>query len=58
MKCSLWLSRLLAYTQTCIGLTLTAFASVTLDMFYFVIGLGNVFCGAIILNKINQGDNQ
>ena len=54
MKPPIWLSCLLAYTQTCIGLALTAFVSITLNMFYFVIGLGNVFCGAIIFNKINQ----
>ena len=55
MKIPFWLSHLLAFVQTCIGLCLTAFASITLDMFYFTIGLGNVFCGVIVLNKINQG---
>jgi len=55
MKFPIWLSRLLAYTQICIGFVLTAFASITLDMFYFTIGLGNVFIGVVVDFKITQG---
>jgi len=38
----------LSYLQLSIGCCLTGFAAITLDMFYFTIGLGNIFMGAIV----------
>ena len=54
MKFPVWLARLLAFTQTCIGLCLTAFASITNNFLYFVIGLCNVFIGVIVDVKVKQ----
>jgi len=38
----------LSYVQITIGCFLTGLAAMALDMFYFVIGLSNIFIGAIV----------
>jgi len=38
----------LSYLQVTIGCCLAGFAAITLDLFYFAIGLGNVFIGAVV----------
>ena len=48
MKPSPKLLFFLSYLQVSIGCGLAGFAATTLDMFYFVIGLGNIFMGAIV----------
>ena len=48
----------LAYLQVSIGSVLAGFAAITLDMFYFAIGLGNIFMGAIVNLKAIEVSNQ
>jgi len=48
----------LAYLQVSIGSVLVGFAAITLDMFYFVIGLGNIFMGAVVNLKAIEVSNQ
>ena len=48
----------LSYLQTIIGCCLAGFAAITLDMFYFAIGLGNIFIGAIVNLKAIEVSNQ
>lgn len=38
----------LSYLQVTIGCLLAGFAAITLDLFYFAIGLSNIFMGAIV----------
>ena len=49
---------LLSYLQVSIGSVLAGFAAITLDMFYFAIGLGNIFMGAIVNLKAIEVSNQ
>ncbi len=49
---------LLSYLQVSIGGVLAGFAAITLDMFYFVIGLCNIFIGAIVNLKAIEASNQ
>jgi len=55
MKFPIWLSRLLAYTQICIGLCLTTVAASMNNFFYFTIGLFNILSGVIVTETIKQG---
>ena len=55
MKFPIWLARLLAYIQICIGFCLTGFTAVTNNLFFFIIGLGNIIMGRIIVETIKQG---
>jgi len=48
----------LSCVQTIIGCCLAGFAAITLDMFYFVIGLGNIFMGAVMNLKAIEGSNK
>ena len=38
----------LSYIQVIIGCFLAGFAAITLNMFYFAVGLANIFMGAIV----------
>lgn len=44
----------LSYLQVSIGCFLAGFAAMTLDVFYFVIGLGNIFMGAVVNLKATE----
>jgi len=48
----------LAYLQVSIGCCLAGFGGITLDMFYFLIGLGNIFMGAVVNFKAIEASNQ
>ena len=48
----------LASIQVSIGLCLAGFGGITLDMFYFLIGLGNIFMGAVVNFKAIEASNQ
>ena len=49
---------LLSYVQITIGCFLAGLAAMALDMFYFAIGLGNIFIGAIVNLKAIEVSNQ
>jgi len=49
---------LLSYLQVSIGCVLAGFSAITLDMFYFIIGLGNICMGAVVNLKAIEGSNQ
>lgn len=44
----------LSFVQTIIGCFLAGFGAIVLDMFYFVIGICNMFIGAIVYTKSLQ----
>jgi len=48
----------LSYIQVTIGCILAGLAAMTLDMFYFIIGLGNIFIGAVVNLKAIEVSNQ
>lgn len=48
----------LSYLQVTIGCFLAGFAAITLDMFYFAVGLGNIFIGAVVNLKAIEVSNQ
>ena len=52
----------LSYLQVSIGCGLAGFAAIVLagfeSMFYFIIGLGNIFMGAIVNLKAIEVNNQ
>jgi hypothetical protein len=45
---------ILSFVQTIIGCFLAGFGAIVLDMFYFVIGICNMFIGAIVYTKSIQ----
>ena len=49
---------LLSYLQVSIGCCLAGLSAITLDMFYFIIGLCNIFIGAIVNLKAIEASNQ
>jgi len=63
MKLPAWVLRILSYTELCIGFCLLGFIAIAIvdcftRMFFFTIGLGNVFVGAIFHQKAMEAKSQ